>query len=178
MIELGTRLGKCWFAPRQLERAYPFHSRWGDCRNLVELAQSEHFQQVFAMPFATIVLETDSPVEAGWRKAGLPESFCEAVTREYCDVAAHLYRTYRDRAVTFVLQHWEGDWLPRGAASLGPHVVAVEVGAVAQIQSAADDDRMRPARAGADHMDAAFDFEALRRTGRERGLAASFAEEV
>jgi hypothetical protein len=37
------------------------------------------------------------------------------VTREFHDLTAHFYRKYRDRALTIVLQHWEGDWMLRGS---------------------------------------------------------------
>lgn len=114
LLALGTRLGKFWLEPASVRRTYPFHSQWGNYRTLVELARSEDFSQLWQMPFATFVLEAMAPVEEGWRKAGLPDDFYAAVTREYFDVTAHFYRTFRDRAVTVVLQNWEGDWLLRG----------------------------------------------------------------
>jgi hypothetical protein len=114
LLSLGTRLGKFWFEPASLRQSYPFHSEWGSYRTLMELARSEYFSKLWPMPFATFVLEAMSPVETGWRKAGLSDEFYAAVTREYFDVTAHFYRLFRDRAVTLVLQNWEGDWLLRG----------------------------------------------------------------
>lgn len=114
LIELGTRVGKFWFESDNPARSYPFNSRWGRYRSLTELAQADDFQRAFALPFTTIILEANSAAENGWKRPQ-PESFYQAVTQEYHDVTAHFYRQYRDRAVTFVLQHWEGDWLLRGA---------------------------------------------------------------
>jgi hypothetical protein len=114
LVELGTRLGKFWFMPKGAARDYPFNSEWRNYSNFVELAKSEYFASVFAMPFATIFLEAHSPVEDGWRNAGQKPDFYERVSQEFYALTAHLYRTYHEREVTFILQHWEGDWMLRG----------------------------------------------------------------
>lgn len=113
LLEMGTRLGKFWFNPRGIATSYPFNSRWGTYATLVDLAKSEYFSQVFAMPFETIFLEASAASEEGWQREQ-PDSFYEAVAGEYREIAAFFYREYRDRALTVVLQHWEGDWLLRG----------------------------------------------------------------
>lgn len=115
LLSLSTRLGKFWFEPARVRQSYPFHSQWGSYRTLVELARSEYFAQLWQMPFTTFVLEATAPAEEGWRKAGLSDDFYAAVTREFFDVTAHFYRLFRERAVTVVLQNWEGDWLLRGS---------------------------------------------------------------
>ena len=115
LLELGTRLGKFWLIPRDLERSYPFHHRWDRHDSLVSLARSEPFAQLLALPFETLLFEAHAPVEEAWKSPGRTASFYEAVTAEFYELAAHLYRTCRDRAVTIILQHWEGDWLLRGA---------------------------------------------------------------
>ena len=114
MIELGTRLGKFWFDPSRAAKDYPFNSQWKPCQTLVELAQSDYFQQVFALPFATIILEVHCALEQGWEREQ-PPTFYAAITREFRELAAHLYRQFHDREVTFVLQNWEGDWMLRGS---------------------------------------------------------------
>lgn len=118
LLELGTRLGKFWFMPGSGPREYPFNSAWGRYATFVELAKSDYFQQLFALPFETIILEAQSPAEHRWQRPGLGDGFYEAVTREFYDLAAHFYRTYRDRPLTVVLQHWEGDWMLRGSGKL------------------------------------------------------------
>jgi hypothetical protein len=40
---------------------YPFNSSWTKHRNFVELAKSDYWEQVFAMPFKTLILEAHTP---------------------------------------------------------------------------------------------------------------------
>lgn len=114
LIELGTRLGKFWFNPAGIATGYPFNSRWGQHRTLVDLAKSEYFSRVFSLPFETVFLESSAPSEDGWQKEQ-PDGFYDAVATEYHDVTAFFYQQFRDRPLTIVLQHWEGDWLLRGS---------------------------------------------------------------
>lgn len=66
------------------------------------------------MPFETIVLEAHSSFGEGW-KWERNQQFYDAISRDFAELTRHLYRKFRDRPVTVVLQHWEGDWLLRGA---------------------------------------------------------------
>lgn len=115
LIELGTRLGKFWFAPDRIAESYPFNSQWTACKNFVELARTDYFQEVFAMPFKTIALEAHSPVERIWRTAKADEAFLQEVEGEVYELTAYLLRTFADREITFLLQNWEGDWMLRGS---------------------------------------------------------------
>lgn len=114
LLELGTRVGKFWFMPDGAHRDYRFNSQWGKYRTLLELAQSDYFRQVFAMPFSTILLEAHTPADNGWKDTRKSERFYAALEKEFYEFTSHLYQTYRERKLTFVLQHWEGDWLLRG----------------------------------------------------------------
>lgn len=114
LLELGTRVGKFWFIPDSIARSYPFNSQWGQYRTFVDLARSEYFAALFAMPFTTLLLEAHTPVENGWLNHDRDPEFYRAVEREFYDLTAHLYQRYGDRNLTIVLQHWEGDWLLRG----------------------------------------------------------------
>lgn len=116
LLELGTRLGKFWLMPRGAARDYPFNSNWGKYDTLTQLAQSENWEQVFAMPFETFLLEAHNPAGDGW-KADRPQGFYDAISHEFEELTAHLYKKFRDRPVTIVLQHWEGDWMLRGAGN-------------------------------------------------------------
>jgi hypothetical protein len=113
LLELGTRVGKFWFIPHSVLRDYRFNSQWPKCKTLVELARTEYFEQLFALPFLTIILEAHGNSDDGW-KADHSERFYEAVTNEFYELALHLFKKFAERKVTFVLQHWEGDWLLRG----------------------------------------------------------------
>lgn len=115
LLQLGATLGKFWFMPGNPAASYPFHSRWPTCKNFVDLARTDYFRQVFDLPFKTILLEAHTPAEEGWRKPNRPASFYEGVTQEFRELTAHLYQSYGNRDLTFVLQHWEGDWMLRGS---------------------------------------------------------------
>ncbi len=114
LIELGTRLGKFWFMPNGAANDYRFNSAWPKTKTFVELAATDYWERVFALPFATIILEAHTNNEGGWR-GDKPQSFYDEITREFHDLTAHLYKKFRDRDLTVILQHWEGDWLLRGA---------------------------------------------------------------
>lgn len=103
LLALGTRLGKFWFMPGASATDYPFHSVWGRCTSPLELARSEYFQQLFALPYSTFILE-----------APLPAADPFQVTQDFYELTAYLYQLLRDRPVTVIIQHWEGDWLLRG----------------------------------------------------------------
>src|ERR1043166_5089559 len=60
LIELGTRVGKFWFTPQAPARDYPFHSKWPPCKTLLDLATTDYFEQLFALPFSVIILEVQS----------------------------------------------------------------------------------------------------------------------
>ncbi|MBK9139666.1 MAG: hypothetical protein IPM17_13030 [Verrucomicrobia bacterium] len=115
LLELGTRLGKFWLIPRDVERSYPFNHRWSRHDTLLSLARSEPFAELLAMPFETLVFEAHEPCGERWKQGGLSPSFYDAITAEWYDLTAHLYRVCRERDLTIILQHWEGDWLLRGA---------------------------------------------------------------
>ncbi len=116
LIELGTRVAKFWFIPGSIARSYPYGHRWPECRTLADLVRSEEFQRVFTLPFTTVFLEAHDSAGHGWPGTDGPESYYTAIEEEMHDAAAALIRTYRDRPVTVVLQHWEGDWMLRGRA--------------------------------------------------------------
>ena len=114
LIDLGTRLGKFWFSPDAAARFYSFNSAWPQTASLIELAETRYFQQVWDMPFQTILLNTTAPSEEGWRKPGLQDGFYENISRDYFELASFFYRKFHDRKITVVFQNWEGDWMLRG----------------------------------------------------------------
>ena len=113
LIELGTRLGKFWFMPHGAARDYPFNSTWPKTNTFVELAATDYWEKLWALPFATVILEAHAPGEGGWLGAK-SQNFYDEVTREFYELTAHLYKRFREREVTVILQHWEGDWMLRG----------------------------------------------------------------
>jgi hypothetical protein len=97
-----------------MDKCYPFHSHWAEYESLPELAKSQYFQQLWKLPFQSLVLEAHSPVEADWRNPDLKDDFYAAVTQEFYELAAYFYQLLRDRPITVILQNWEGDWMLRG----------------------------------------------------------------
>jgi hypothetical protein len=72
LLEIGTQLGKFWFSPDAAKQFYSFNIDWPETSNLVDLANSDYFQQVWKMPFRTIFPTTSAPSEQGRRKPGQP----------------------------------------------------------------------------------------------------------
>ena len=101
LLELGTRLGKFWFIPDSIANSYPFNSQWGRSRTFVELAKADYFQRLFALPFATFILEAHAPVESRWLQPGLTEARTELGRAARCRVA-HAAEVNR------VLDAWNG----------------------------------------------------------------------
>ena len=115
---LGYRHLKLWFY--ELEHVYSQNSAWrsADHATLVERAAHPYFQAAFALPFDTIALEVKfspsgdrHPRPAGHMVA--PDMDFAHEEEELYQLTKYLLKTYRDRAVTFILQNWEGDWMIR-----------------------------------------------------------------
>lgn len=117
MLELGTRVGKFWFEPHRAARDYPWNSRWPAMSTLVDLACSDYWRTVFALPFRTLFLETHSPAERRWNAEHRPGYYAR-IRSEWEDLVRVLYREHGHRPLTIVLQNWEGDWQLRGLGVL------------------------------------------------------------
>lgn len=118
--QLGLGGIKLWFS--NVERGYTFNSDWNlpSAYRFVELAQHPYFASALALPFSVVALE----IFAARRTAGTmdltdPEYDTAIDEAQMYELTRHLLRTYRDRAVTFLLQNWEGDWMLRGSARDG-----------------------------------------------------------
>jgi len=117
LLKLGMRVAKLWFGP-QLS-GYSYNSDWklSPAARLVEVARHPYFVEAFSMPFTTFVLEIQPVERRGARFQDATNDYAED-ERQFFELAAHLFKTYRNRAVTFILQHWEGDWMLRGKGGL------------------------------------------------------------
>lgn len=107
---LGARVLKLWFYSIY-EKQYRWHSDWPkDVPDLEALAKIPYYEAVFAMPFHTLVLETE---EFGMRKnfwqQGLTTTDKQKVHDQMYRLAKHLLTRYRGTGKTFVLQNWEAD---------------------------------------------------------------------
>lgn len=113
---LGYRHLKLWLY--ECDRVYSQNHTWVPATSLVELAKNPAFTKAFQFPFDTITLEVRfSPAgERHPRPPGhmvAPDLDLAHEEQEIYDLACHLLTTYQDRAVTFILQNWEGDWMFR-----------------------------------------------------------------
>ena len=118
VLALGSRVIKVWFwagVGGRVPDSYPYNSQWPKVRSLVEGARTPYFQELFRKPFTTYILVAASlgRDEAYWRK-GITEAQKKDEQRQFYELAKHLLTEYKGTGKTFVLQHWEGDWLVRG----------------------------------------------------------------
>lgn len=113
LSRLGMGVAKLWFG-NDLP-GYGFNSDWKLSRSatLADVAKHPYFVQAFGMPFSTFVLEIGCLTRTG-RPFPDPDSDYGEDDRQLYELASHLLKAYADRSVTFVLQHWEGDWMLRG----------------------------------------------------------------
>ena len=121
--DLGYKRLKLWFDPNKIQVAYPFNSDWsslGKKPRLVEMAQHPYYDQAFALPFETIVLEVypvdpPDPDRQDGKYLDLSSDFAEDEEQIYV-LSDYLMKRFKDRKVTFILQNWEGDWMLRDNA--------------------------------------------------------------
>jgi hypothetical protein len=118
ILALGSRVIKVWFWAGQNGRvpeSYPYNSQWPKVQSLVEGARTPYFQELFRKPFTAYILVVASlgRDEAYWRK-GITQEQKKDEQRQFYELAKHLLTEYKGTGKTFVLQHWEGDWLVRG----------------------------------------------------------------
>ncbi|MHC4462142.1 MAG: hypothetical protein ACYS30_12040 [Planctomycetota bacterium] len=113
ILALGSRVIKVWFD--NPPRSYPFNSKWPKMDSMVEMAQSPYFKQLFNKPFKTYILMCFSMGRGGgYWKNGITEQQKLDEQKQFYELTKHLLTSYKDTGKTFVLQHWEGDWLIRG----------------------------------------------------------------
>jgi len=118
ILALGSRVIKVWFYAGQRGRvaeSYPYHSQWPEVQSLAEGAQTPYFKELFSKPFTTYIMVVASlgRDEGYWRK-GISDEQKKDEQRQFYELAKYLLTQYQGTGKTFVLQHWEGDWLVRG----------------------------------------------------------------
>jgi len=114
VLALGSRVIKLWF--HKPWQSYPYNSRWPTCRSLVDIARTPYFREVFHKPFTTYILMCFSMGRpAGYFIKGITPEQAEDEQRQFYELARYLLSTYKGSGKTFVIQHWEGDWLVRGS---------------------------------------------------------------
>ena len=119
ILALGSRVIKVWFYGKRHEHpmgVYPYNSQWPSVDSLVEGARIPYFRRLFAKPFTTYILVVTSlGRDDGYWRSGITEEQKKDEQRQFYELAKHLLTEYKGAGKTFVLQHWEGDWLVRGS---------------------------------------------------------------
>ncbi len=112
ILALGSRVIKVWF--HKPWDSYSYNSQWPKAESMVEIAQSPYFQKLFDKPFTTYILMCFSMGRpAGYFRNGLNDEQKADEQRQFYELAKYLLTTYKGTGKTFILQHWEGDWLIR-----------------------------------------------------------------
>jgi hypothetical protein len=119
ILALGSRVIKVWFYGKDHRRpagSYPYNSNWPNVESLIEGAQSPYYKALFEKPFHTYVLMVTSlGRDDGYWRTGIAEAQKQDERRQFYELAKHLLTAYQGTDKTFVLQHWEGDWMVRGS---------------------------------------------------------------
>lgn len=118
ILALGSRVIKVWFYAGQSEgiaKSYPYNSQWPKVDSLVAGAETPYFKTLFNKPFTTYIMKVTAlgRDEGYWRK-GITEEQKKDEQRQFYELAKYLLTQYKGTGKTFVLQHWEGDWMVRG----------------------------------------------------------------
>lgn len=114
ILALGSRVIKVWF--HNPHRSYSFNSKWPEMNSLVEAAKSPYFRELFDKPMTTYIMMCFSMGrDAGYWRKGVTEEQKLDEQRQFYELTKHLLTTYKGTCKTFILQHWEGDWLIRGS---------------------------------------------------------------
>jgi hypothetical protein len=118
ILALGSRVIKVWFYGKRHEHpggVYPYHSQWPQVDSLVQGAQTPYFRELFRKPFHTYILVvTALGRDDGYWRNGITEEQKKDEQRQFYELTKYLLAAYKDTGKTFVLQHWEGDWMARG----------------------------------------------------------------
>ena len=113
ILALGSRVIKVWFD--KPSDSYRFNSEWPKTDSMVEIAQSPYFRKLFGRPFTTYILMCFSMGRpGGYFRNGLTDEQRADEQKQFYELAKYLLTTYKGSGKTFILQHWEGDWLIRG----------------------------------------------------------------
>jgi hypothetical protein len=111
MYELGLGVCKLWFYKNQTGYMYNSDSNFCKVSTLKEMAEQSVFKQAFDIPFSTFVLSTSA------NQTKMLEADSLGLVKEeleYFELTSYLLDKYKNRAVNFILENWEGDWIVRG----------------------------------------------------------------
>jgi hypothetical protein len=111
---LGMNVAKFWLREDELP-GYGYNSDWSTALKsgrLVDVLMHEDYVKALEVPFRTVFLEVFPLVGNKQTFFAGDNNFADE-EEQFHEVTAYLLRTYAARDITFILQHWEGDWMLR-----------------------------------------------------------------
>jgi TAT (twin-arginine translocation) pathway signal sequence len=111
---LGMNVAKFWLREDELP-GYGYHSDWSQVLKsgrLVDVLKHKDYVEALALPFRTVFLEVFPLVGNKQTFFSGKNTFADE-EEQFHEVASYLIKTYADRDITFIIQHWEGDWMLR-----------------------------------------------------------------
>jgi len=111
---LGMNVAKFWLREDELP-GYGYHSDWSGALKsgrLVDVLKHKDYREALSQPFRTVFLEVFPLVGNKQTFFSGDNDFADEED-QFHEVASYLLKTYADRDISFVLQHWEGDWMLR-----------------------------------------------------------------
>ncbi len=111
---LGMNVAKFWLREDKLP-GYNYNSDWKiplDSR-LVDVLQQPYYVEALALPFHMVAFEIFPLSQKPDAYLDFDNDFANE-ENQFHEVASYLFKTYAGRDITFILQHWEGDWMLRG----------------------------------------------------------------
>jgi hypothetical protein len=117
ILEMGSRVIKVWFYSDRHEHPqdiYRFNSDWREVDSLVEGAKQPYYKELFSKPFSAYMLVvTALGRPGGYWYAGITQQQALDEKQQFYELTKYLLETYQGTGKTFILQHWEGDWMTR-----------------------------------------------------------------
>jgi hypothetical protein len=127
ILALGSRVIKVWL--HNPPKSYSFNSHWPTMQSMVDTARSPYLKRLFDKPFTTYIMMCFSTGRgAGYFRNGMTDEQKLDEQKQFYELAEYLLTAYKRTGKTFVLQHWEGDWLIRGSydKNVDPSPKAIE----------------------------------------------------
>ncbi len=113
---LGSNVAKFWLHEEGLPGyGYNTDASWAKALKtgrLVDVLRHPNYVEALSQPFTTVFLEA-FPLVGDKKSFFAGENNFADEEDQFHEVAAHLFKTYADRDITFILQNWEGDWMLR-----------------------------------------------------------------
>ena len=99
------------FRSRYPDKSGPFWPA-GDLQSMTELAQTDAYKAVFNLPFKVFVITAYGfATQGGVQNFATDPSLANREEQEFYDLTRYLLTTYAGTGKTFILKHWEGDYI-------------------------------------------------------------------